>query len=68
MNRLKSLRIAAGMTQEQLALAANIKLSTLQKIERGFTDLEGIRLGNALKLAQALGITVEDLAKDADEE
>lgn len=68
MNRLKSLRIAAGMTQEQLALAANINLSTLQKIERGFTDLEGIRLGNALKLAQALGITVEDLVKDADEE
>lgn len=68
MNRLKTIRLAAGMTQEQLAFASNVKISTIQKIERGFSDINGIRLDTALKLACALGITVEELVKDPEEE
>lgn len=68
MNRLKTIRLAAGMTQEQLAFASNVKISTIQKIESGFSDINGIRLDNALKLAQALGVAVEELVKDPEEE
>lgn len=68
MNRLKTIRLAAGMTQEQLACTSGVKISTLQKMESGFSDINGIRLGNALKLAQALGVAVEELVKAPEEE
>ena len=63
MNHLQELRKAKGLTQEQLARIAEINLTTIQKMESGVTDIEKIRLGNALKLARALGTTAEDLAQ-----
>jgi DNA-binding XRE family transcriptional regulator len=61
MNPLKYYRIKAHMTQEQLALAANVQLTTIQKIERNSTNIAGIRLETAYNLATALGIYTEDL-------
>lgn len=67
-NRLKFYRTKAGMTQEQLALSADVRLTTIQKIERGVTDIAGIRLETAFRLAVALGISVENLLFDPEEE
>ncbi len=68
MNPLKYYRIKADMTQEQLAMAANVRLTTIQKIERNSTDIAGIRLETAYNLATALGIYTEDLLFVPEEE
>ena len=60
---VQELRKAKGMTQQELAMAASVKISTLQKIER----MPGIPLGTsvevALRLARALGVSVEELVE-----
>jgi len=58
--RLKALRVAADLTQEQLAEKANISVDFLSLIERGrnspsFENLE--------TLAKALGLPVAELFK-----
>lgn len=58
---VKELRAAAGLTQAQLAEAAGINVRQIQKIECGEINVLNITLGNAAKLAAALGVKVEDL-------
>ena len=57
----------AGLTQAGLAEATDMPLSTLQKLERssgkGTRAIERMELRNAIKLADALGITIEQLAE-----
>ena len=60
-NRLGSLRRAAGMTQQQLALKSGVAITTLQKLENGTNRVLGARTEIVLKLAKALGTTVEGL-------
>lgn len=60
-NRLAQLRKAAGMTQNQLAVAAHMPVVTLQKLENGTNSLLRARTETTLALAKALGITVEQL-------
>lgn len=60
-NRLKELRTAAGMTQNQLAQAAGLALSVVQKYENGVNRLLGARTENVLRIARALGVSVDDL-------
>jgi transcriptional regulator with XRE-family HTH domain len=58
-SRVKAARIAAGLTQEQLAARAGVVTSTISKIERGVSDspdLETLR-----GLAEAIGINVREL-------
>ena len=62
---LKSLRQAAGLTQSALASRSGINLRQIQKIEAGEIKMENITLQTAARLAQALGITMEELLKDA---
>ncbi|WP_204815348.1 helix-turn-helix transcriptional regulator [Mycobacterium riyadhense] len=50
-------RILEGLTQPELAVAANIPTTTLRDIERANRPLNE---ANATKLAQQLGITVEE--------
>jgi transcriptional regulator with XRE-family HTH domain len=52
LNQIKSLRIGKSLTQEELAFLSNVKLSTLQKAERG--NIKKITLETALKLAKGL--------------
>ena len=68
MNRLQELRKSKGLTQFQLAQQSGVGVSTLQKIESGFSNIRGIRLHHAIKLAQALNTTVADLAGEEQEE
>jgi len=56
--RLKQARMAAGYTQAQLAERAGIPLGTYKTIEAGYKTG---RLPTVLKIARALGLTVEDL-------
>jgi transcriptional regulator with XRE-family HTH domain len=58
MNKIKSLRIAAGMSQEELAERTGLSLRTIQRIENGETRPRGDSLR---RLSQALGVTMEVL-------
>lgn len=63
--RLKELRLAAGLTQVELAARAGIERSQYSKIENEKEPANTRRLAS---LAQALGVTVSDLfSDDADE-
>jgi putative transcriptional regulator len=57
--RLHRLRITAKLTQRQLAEAAGVPLSSLQNWE---IDRREPGLRPAVRLAKALGVSVEDLA------
>jgi transcriptional regulator with XRE-family HTH domain len=57
--RLQKLRKAAGLSQSQLARAAGVPVATLQGWERA---RRMPRLEAAIKLADALGITLDELA------
>jgi len=60
-NKIKYLRIIRNMTQEELAKKADVKISTLQKLERVDANLEKMPLVTAIKLAKGLKIKIEDL-------
>lgn len=58
-NRLKSLRIDAGLTQEQLAERIGVKKQNISRYENGRVE-PNIR--TAKRIAEALGVTLEDIA------
>ena len=58
---IKTLRTAKGLSQEQLAIQAGIKLATLQKLERGASTIACARVETIYAIAQVLGVTVENL-------
>jgi transcriptional regulator with XRE-family HTH domain len=60
-DRLRSLREAAGMTQEGLARAAQLSVSSVAKLERGGMDPSW---STVLRLAAALGVTVQAFAEE----
>ena len=64
-NRLGSLRRNAGLTQQQLSQKSGVPLTTLQKLENGTNRILGCRTEIALKLSNALGITIEELVSTA---
>ena len=61
MTILKEYRQKAGITQEELAMRSGVKLSTLQKLETGKNSLNGAAAETVLRLARALGVSVEAL-------
>ena len=59
-NNLRALRKRAGMTQQDLAEKTGLtyqKISTYENTD----DLRNITLWNALRISEALGVTVEDI-------
>jgi transcriptional regulator with XRE-family HTH domain len=60
---LRTRRLAAGMTQAELARRSQVTTSYVTRLERA-TSAPGIDLVD--KLAQALGCSVSDLLPDAD--
>lgn len=64
MNKLKTARQAAGLSQAQLAEMAGISLSALQKYERDAKDINGAKLLTLLKLKVAIGCRLEDILTD----
>jgi transcriptional regulator with XRE-family HTH domain len=53
--RLRQLREAAGQTQEGLARAADLSVSTITKLERGGMDPSW---STVLRLAEALSVSI----------
>jgi DNA-binding XRE family transcriptional regulator len=58
--RLRSLRMVAGMTQQQLATASGLSLSLVAQIEQGTTG--DPKMSTATALARALGVSLDELA------
>jgi len=58
---IKRLRIKQGLSQDDLARKAELKYSTLAKIEGDFVKKPGVQL--MAKIAKALGVAIEDLLK-----
>jgi len=58
---IKRLRAKQGLTQDDLAKKANIKYSTLTKLEGGVVTKPSVQ--TVAKIAKALGVSMEDLIK-----
>ncbi|MDQ1121828.1 helix-turn-helix domain-containing protein [Microbacterium trichothecenolyticum] len=64
---LRRARLAAGLTQEEVAVRARISLFTYQKLEKGESNPgtpANPRLQTLLALSAALGVSVVDLVPD----
>ena len=61
MSKLKKLRTEKNMTQKQLAAGSGVNIRQIQRVENGDSDMSNITLGNAIKLADALGVDVKEL-------
>ena len=57
-NRVKELRTAAGMTQQQLADRVHVSSRTISSLEK---ELYNPSLLLAYRIAELFGVTVEDL-------
>lgn len=62
--RLKKLRLNKGLSQSQLAQAAEINIRTLQQYEQGNRDINGCHLKTLLKLSNVLECNVVDILTD----
>jgi len=58
---IKKMRANLGLTQDDLARKANIKYTTLTKIESGVVNKPSVQ--TMAKIAKALEVNVEDLLK-----
>lgn len=60
-NHIKELRLEKGMTQTQLAKIAGTQQSRLGEYERGDKAIENMTVGQAKKIANALGVKIDEL-------
>ena len=58
---LRAVRIAAGLTQQQLADASGVNIRQIQRVELGSSDAGNLTARNLLAIADALGIDPHDL-------
>ena len=61
--KLAELRKARGLSQRKLAASADISKSKIERLEYGENKIADISLSLAKRLADALGITMEELLK-----
>ena len=65
-DRLRELRTAAGLTQQDLAVKAGLSISAVVHIEAG--RIPDPRVSTLKALAKALGCRLDDLAQNGGEE
>lgn len=58
---LRVARVAAGLTQKQLADAAGVNIRLVQKVEGGEVETGNLTAKNLLALADALGVDPRSL-------
>lgn len=61
---LKELRLSAGLTQAGLARISGVNVRQIQRVENGESRIENVTLGNAARLAAALGVKIETLLEE----
>jgi transcriptional regulator with XRE-family HTH domain len=66
--RIARLRKEKGLKQGDLARLAGIPLSTLNYVERGIRQGDGLSIATAKRLARALGVTLDYLSGMYDEQ
>lgn len=64
LRRIKALRIAAGLSVEQLAAKAGVTHTTIYNLEAG----AGATVAVASRIAKALGVTINDILEVPDEQ
>ena len=57
LKNLRTLREAAGLSREKLAQRCDLSSVTIENAEKGL----GVRVETARRIAEALGVTVDDL-------
>jgi len=60
LKNLVKLRKQKGWSQEKLAVESGISYNTIIKIERG--GIENPKIATVIKLADALGVTIDEMA------
>lgn len=63
-SRLQNTRLAAGLSQSQLAAATGLNVRTLQCYEQGAKDINNAKLATLLKLCLALDCKLGDILTD----
>lgn len=64
---LRELRKRAGLSQKELAEKSGVYVRQIRRVELGNSQIENVTLINAKRLADALGIPIEELLeKEAD--
>jgi len=58
---IKKMRAKLGLTQDDLAKKADIKYTTLMKVESGTVNKPSVQ--TMARIAKALGVSIEDLIK-----
>ena len=61
MTKLKNIRDKAGLSQSQLSERTGVNIRMIQYYEQGFKDIKKAQGLTLLKIAKALGTTIEDL-------
>ena len=61
---LKAVRKEKGFTQQQLADLSGIHIRTLQKYEKGLSELSNMTVKNAVALAKVLDIPIESFLEE----
>jgi len=56
---IKKIRAKLGLTQDDLAKKADVKYTTLMKVESGTVNKPSVQ--TMAKIAKALGVSIEDL-------
>ncbi|MGN0695045.1 MAG: helix-turn-helix transcriptional regulator [Lentihominibacter sp.] len=64
MSKLKQIREASGLSQSQLAERAELSVRTLQDLEQGRRDINGVKLLTLLQLCEALDCRLSDIVTD----
>lgn len=60
-NKLKSARMAAGLTQQQLADASGVNIRQIRRVELGTSETGNMSARNLLAIAKALNVDPEKL-------
>ena len=67
MSKLQDIRQAAGLSQGQLSKKSGVPVGAIQQYEVGYRNINGAAVVRVKRLADALGVRIEDLIEDYDE-
>lgn len=66
MSRLQERRLAAGLSQSQLAQAAGLNLGAYQHYEQGNRNIDGAKIETLAAIAAVLGCKIPDILESVE--